>query len=264
MCWYAGGRFYSRSTGEFPSDTEFVPAEGIIRTNLGGRYLDLSPDAVVALVLKQIMQSFVLPFFRLKFLHGAVVTRDGMTVMLSGRGGAGKSTTALRLLADGYSLLSDDGPLFTHANGTTWALSSLDFSQVTPATLDLLPFLRDAVSGQRDHRGKYRIRADSLQPDESWRLPHRVTHIVLLDRGSYTRPDLVRLNRSDVTASLMGEAMTVFRSSVFSSEEIFREHSKFTFDVITGLMRDADTFRLEFADEHLDSIPALLATLHDA
>lgn len=260
MCWFSGGRFYSRANGEFASETEFDPARGSMRTILDGRYRDVGADAVLALVVKQIMQSFVLPFFRLKFLHGAVVARDGATVMITGAGGAGKSTAALRLLADGYTLLSDDGPLFTHCDGTTWALSSLDFAQVTEKTLELLPYLREGIVGAPDHRGKYRIPAHRFQPDDSWRRPHRVTHIVQLERRPCSVPTITELRPVGAAGDMMSEAMTVFRSSVFGGG-IFRDHSRFSFDVISDLWREARVFGLEIDDGHLGMIPALIGEI---
>ena len=202
-------------------------------------------------------------FFGLKFMHGAVVVRDGLTIMLTGAGGAGKSTTALRLLTDGYTLLSDDGPLFTYCDGAAWALSSLDLPQVTPKTIEILPFLRDAIAGEPDHRGKHRIRLDDLQPDESWRVPHRVTHMIRLNRTRCHTPRLVEQDRSAITRELMNEAMTVFRSPVFA-DEVFKLHSRFSFDVITSLMQDIEVLRLDFDDDHLDRIPSLLDGLEHA
>jgi hypothetical protein len=260
MCWFAEGRFYSAGDGDFRAECEFNPADAQLRVNLGGRYGAVGADALLALVMKQIMQSFVLPFYGLKFLHGAVIARDGATIMLTGKGGAGKSTTALRLLEEGYILLSDDGPLFTYCDDTAWALSSLDSPQVTATTLEILPFIRDAIEGERDHRGKYRIRAHELQPDESWRVPHRVTHIVRLDRRECAEPHFVEMSPSLLTAELMSEAMTVFRSPVFA-DEMFRSHSRFSFDVIASLMRDVEVLGLEFANEQLDTLPSLFDEL---
>lgn len=129
MCWFSDGRFYSESSGEFSSETEFIPSDGIININVGGRYDSESADALLGQIIKQVTQSFVMPFYSLKFLHGAVVTHGGSTIMLTGKGGGGKTTTALQLLANGYTLLSDDGPLFTYSDFSAWALSSLEIGR---------------------------------------------------------------------------------------------------------------------------------------
>ncbi len=264
MCWFNGERFYSESSAQFSSQTEFVPASGTLNINIGGRYDIVSPDAIVGQIVKQIMHSFVMPFYSLKFLHGAVVTRNGTTIMLTGKGGAGKTTTALHLLASGYTLLSDDGPLFTHHNSNTWALSSLDFSQATDTTLDLIPPLRDLIVGQRDHRGKYKLLTNRIQPDDEWRRPQKVSHIVHLARKECAIPRFAGMGRAEATADMVGEAMTVFRPSRFADNEMFTRHSTFSFDVITSLLHDARILRLEYADRHLSSLPFLFDGIADA
>ena len=263
MCWFRDGRFYSVCDAEFSSEAEFIPADGRVSINLGGRYRSVSPESMLALVVKQLMQSFALPFYRLKFLHGAAVTRAGRTMILSGPGGAGKTTAALRLLQYGYTLLSDDGPLFTHHDGVTSALSSLDYSQATDRTLELLPFLRETIVGERDHRGKYRLLTRRVQPDESWRQPQRVTHMIHLERRKCSAPHLREIDRTRASAALIDEAMTVFRAPAFAGAGIFRAHSELTFDTVTSLVRDARAYELSYGDEHLDLIPALLGGIDD-
>jgi hypothetical protein len=264
MCWYNDGRFYSASSAEFSSETEFVPSAGVVNINVGGRYNSVSADAVIAQVVKQVMQSFVMPFYSLKFLHGAVVTRDNTAIMLTGRGGAGKTTTALQLLSNGYGLLSDDGPLFTHSDSAAWALSSLDFSQATDTTLELIPALADVIVGERDHRGKYKLRTNRIQPDNSWRTPRKVTHIVQLSRRECDVPRFQQMSRAEAASDMIGEAMTVFRPNAFAGDEIFARHSRFSFDVITSLLHDARILRLEYADGHLPQLPALFDRIADA
>jgi hypothetical protein len=256
-CWYSDGRFYSKASGEFSSEAEFVPSSGVINVNVGGRHNAIAPDALTALIVKQVVQSFVPPFYSLKFLHGAVVTRGGTTIMLTGRGGAGKTTTALQLLLGGFTLLSDDNPLFTYADSTAWALSSLDFSQATDATLERLPALRDIVTGSRDHRGKYKLLTNRIQPDDEWRQPQKVTHIVQLSRRDCAAPRFVEMHRAEAAADMMGEMMTVFRPAAFAGNELYARHSRFSFDVISSVLHDARILRLEYADRHLESLPSL-------
>ncbi len=262
MCFYRDGRFYSECRGEFQSRTEFDPVAGTIRMNIGGRYDEMSPEAALPLVVKPIMQSFVLPFFQLKSLHAAVVRKDDVTLMLAGPGGAGKSTTALRLMAGGYTLLSDDTALFTHRGGVSFALSSLDSAHATNETLDLIPGLREHTTGGPDHRGKYNVSVSTIQPSAMWREPKPVTHFVQLSRQSVSRVRLVESSKSHATRALLAEAMTVFRPAALSAQKnLFEEHAAFSFDVITSLMRDARTLNLEFADHHLESLPDILGQL---
>ncbi|MEO7368442.1 MAG: hypothetical protein ABIZ36_10820 [Gemmatimonadaceae bacterium] len=260
MCFYRDGRFYSECAGEVVSSVEFVPATGSIRMNVSGQYDKVPPAGLLSLVVKPIMQSFVLPFYHLKSLHAAVVARGDYTLMLTGAGGAGKSTTALRLMLDGYSLLSDDAPLFTYSDDRAFALSSLDCAHATTTTLDLLPSLHEGVIGD-DHRGKFSISLARLQPNELWREPRLVTHFVHLVRRKVDRPRFIEADRSRATASLIGEAMTVFRGKAFAHEAMFEQHSRFSFDVVTSLVRDARVMALEFDDHHLDVLPKFLEQL---
>src|ERR1019366_3621359 len=135
MCYYRDGRFYSECDGEFSNAVEFIPEANTIRINVGGRHDSTAPSALLGLVAKPIMQSFVLPFYHLKSLHAAVVARDDTTIMISGSGGAGKSTTALRLMLSGYALLADDTALFTYCDDTALALASLDCAHAAQTTL---------------------------------------------------------------------------------------------------------------------------------
>ena len=261
MCYYSRGRFYSECDGEFRSKTEFTPASGRIRMNVAGRFDNTPSNALLGLVVKPIMQSFVLPFFKLKSLHGAVIARDEKTIMLTGRGGAGKSTTALSFMRRGYALLSDDTALFTYCDDRAVALSSLDCAHVTAATLRVLPFLKAAVVGDMDHRGKFTVAPFDLQPSESWGEPRAITHFVELSRKPVDAPRFVEIDPAPAAAALIGEAMTVFRHAAFAGNEIFDRHAQLSFDVVTALMRDARSLRLEFDDHQLDALPKLFDEL---
>jgi hypothetical protein len=261
MCYYRDGRFYSECDGEFSNRIEFIPAANTIRMNIGGRFLDIPPSGLLGLVVKPIMQSFVLPFYHLKSLHGAVVARGDTTIMIAGRGGAGKSTTALRLMLAGYALLADDTALFTTCDDHALALSSLDSAHAAEKTIELLPELREAIIGDIDHRGKYSISLENLQPNELWREPRRVTHFIHLARNRVSEPRFLTDNAPQATAALIGEAMTVFRSSAFAGNEAFERHSRLSFDVITSLVRDSRVLTLEFGDQHLDMLPQMFDSL---
>jgi hypothetical protein len=261
MCYYRDGRFYSECEGEFSNRVEFIPEANAIRMNIGGRFLDVPPSGLLGLVVKPIMQSFVLPFYHLKSLHAAVVARGDNTIMITGRGGAGKSTTALQLLLGGYALLADDTALFTTCDDHAVALSSLDSAHAAETTINLLPRLRDAIIGDIDHRGKYSISLQDLQPNDLWKEPRRVTHFIHLSRKPVSRPRFIADSAPHSTAALLGEAMTVFRSRAFAGQEMFERHSRLSFDVITSLVRDARVLTLEFDNHHLGELPKLFDTL---
>lgn len=261
MCYFKSGKFFSECSGEFASVSEFQPATGTIRMNIGGRFDVTDASAILGLVAKPIMQSFVLPFYNLKSLHCAAVAHGNKTILLMGKGGAGKSTTALSLMQSGFALLSDDTCLFTFYDDQVFALSSLDCAHVTASTLGLLPFLRDAVVGDMDHRAKFSVAPFGLQPNDAWKEPRRVTHVIDLVRKKVSTPRLMDSDSARATADLLNESMTVFRDKAFSADMMFEKHSRLGFDVITGLMRDARVMQLQFDDDHLNLLPQLLLDL---
>jgi hypothetical protein len=76
-----------------------------------------------------------------------------------------------------------------------------------------------------------------------------------------SEPRFLTDNAPQATAALIGEAMTVFRSSAFAGNEAFERHSRLSFDVITSLVRDSRVLTLEFGDQHLDMLPQMFDSL---
>jgi len=58
-----------------------------------------------------------------QFVHGAGVGIDGHGILLAGRGGSGKSTTALRCLLEGFDFVGDDYVVAT--DGNTFSMHSV-------------------------------------------------------------------------------------------------------------------------------------------
>jgi len=261
-CFYQDGRFQSLQREAYAHQFEYDALQHTVRCNLGGDFLR-SGQFVATHFFRPLLQSFILPFYGLKWLHGALLARGGRTFFLMGGGGVGKSTTALSLLQHGYSLLSEDGPLFFLENGEDYALSSLDFPHVTAETLNRLPFLRRHVTGDMDDRCKYPIARTVLNGNGDWRKPQRVTHLVELERT----PDaavaaLVPVARRDVLLKMVSESMTVFRSLRHCNTSLqLDRYSEYILDLITRLVNRASIFRLRFADRQLDRVAELLDSL---
>jgi hypothetical protein len=232
-----------------------------IRAALGGVYLT-RPQAITSNLLRPILQSFLLPFHGLKTLHGAIVSRNGHTVFLMGPGGSGKSTTTAQLMRDGYDLISDDGPFFTVDGRKPVALSSLDFLHVTRNTLDMFPELEPHVLGDIDHRDKFAVRRAGLQRGDAWRRPLSVNTIVRLRRAPVFAPVVRPYDKRALMRELFNDTMIVFRPSVFRDRApLFKAYSDFIFEVVAGVVRDAQAVELEFADHHLRELPEVIDRL---
>jgi len=258
-CYYEDGRFFSKNYGEYWHEMEFQLSTNTIRATLGGQYLE-NGQAVISNIIRPILQSFTLPFYGLKTLHGAVVSKDGKTIFLAGDGGAGKTTTALQLMRAGYEILSDDGPFFFVDGRDAYALSSLDYVHVTEQTLKLFPELGPHVVGPMDNRAKFSVRMSALQNGAAWRQPQRITHYVQLQRRpDVTAPRLKRISRNVVHRSLVDGSMVIFRRAPFRvSSPQFRSYSTFVFDLLTKMVQGAETYELQFADHQLPEITEIL------
>jgi hypothetical protein len=234
----------------------------VIRANVGGRFCD-GGQAVISNMIRPILQSFILPFSGIKTIHGAVLTKEGRTVFLSGRGGAGKTTAALQLMRAGYTLLSDDGPFFFVDGGKAYALGSLDYVHFTADTLRLFSELQAHIVGDSDSRAKFAARISDIQPHHSWKDPHEVTHYVQLRRQrGLVAPRLTKISRNIVHRSLLDESMVIFRPRAFRvSPSPFTAYTELVFDLLMRVVQGAETHQLEFSDHHLTEIPALIEQL---
>ena len=260
-CYYHDGRFYSASDTEYWHRMEYDIDAHVIRVNLGDRYLRTT-QFVVSNMIRPLLQSFILPFYGLKTLHGGVLSKDGRTVFLSGPGGTGKSTTTAQLIRSGWDLISDDGPFFAYVDSRAYALSSLDYLHVTEQTLAMFPELRAHVVGEKDNREKLAVRRPALQHSDAWQRPLRVTSFVRLRRGTFVTPQLVPQPKSVITQELLTETMIIFRRAAFRDRnQAFREYSEFIFDLVADVVRRADVYELQYANHHLAELPSLLETL---
>jgi len=260
-CYYDRGRFYSTSDTAYAHVMEYDLDTNVIRANLGGIYLD-NPQAIVSNMIRPILQSFILPFFGLKTLHGAVLSKDSFTTLLLGAGGAGKSTTAAQMAHDGYDLIADDGPFFTLDGSRAYAMSSLDYLHVTDNTLAMFPELGAHVVGGRDHREKFAVARAGLQKSDAWRRPLHIDTIVKIRRGPVSAPRVAAYDKHLLMQELLTESMTVFRPSAFQDRRAtFTAYSDFIFDIVATVVRNARAYEVEFANHHLPAIPGLIERL---
>jgi hypothetical protein len=87
------------------------------------------------------------------FAHGGVVGLDGVGVLLAGRGGAGKSTTALACALSGLDYLGDDYVGLLPGERPE-ALSLYSSAKVTDRSIELLPGLARFVSARSEDEEK--------------------------------------------------------------------------------------------------------------
>lgn len=85
-------------------------------------------------------------------IHGAVVGMNGKSILITGKGGAGKSTTALSCLLSGMEYLGDDYVIIKY-NDIITTHSVFNSVKVFPHSLeDIFPELREKVWNKIDNK----------------------------------------------------------------------------------------------------------------
>ncbi|HLG20413.1 MAG TPA: hypothetical protein VI895_11440 [Bdellovibrionota bacterium] len=131
------------------------------------------------------------------YVHGALVTNNSRSILVLGRGGAGKSTLAISLIRHGYRIVADDNLLIDSAANTIRPLEQeLSLPRETAEKIEIVPL------GVND-RGKIRIPLKALPGH--WRAPYALpTDIVLLsDTG--TEEALIPVPRSAIFKVILEE-----------------------------------------------------------
>jgi HprK-related kinase B len=100
-------------------------------------------------------------------LHASAVSWNGRVVALAGPPGAGKSTSALRLVEEGYRFVSNDRLLVQALDGSVEALGYPKMPRVNPGTLVHHPRLARLLSPDE------RQRLLALPPDTLWDLEEK-------------------------------------------------------------------------------------------
>jgi hypothetical protein len=103
-----------REWGHCFVDMKRGEAHALLASTLAGR-----PQLVCQVLLNTILNNFATRH-GFSMLHASALVRDGHILVLQAPHGTGKSTTALRLLLNGYQLLSDSQIYLAEQDGALW------------------------------------------------------------------------------------------------------------------------------------------------
>ena len=171
------------------------------------------------------------PFFR---LHSGGVVRNGFAVLLVGPSGAGKSTLVVRLVLDGFSLLSDDEVWIDPASGLV---------HPTPRSLllkesawELFPQHRDKFMecGEEGVRSWW-LNADDLRPG-CRAAPSPIWALIVVTPPSGDGPSLERIGQTEALTRVLAESMN------------FPDMRDAGLSVLLNVVRSARLFRLTNGD----------------
>jgi len=154
----AGGRLIlKRSTGVLMGlEPDSAYAQGDLLTNL-----NQAVNLINAVYAKRVLRRGHVLF------HASAVIRNGGTAVLAGAPGAGKSSSALHLLEDGFRFLSNDRVLALAGSGQVEVLGYPKQPRVNPGTLVRHPRLAALLTA--DDRNNLAM----LSPEELWLLERK-------------------------------------------------------------------------------------------
>lgn len=82
-------------------------------------------------------------------IHAFGASVDGQGVLIVGPSGSGKTTTGLRLVLDGWSLLSNDGVAYAKRPEGVYGFPTPGLVSIRPHSFELLPELNEFVNQER-------------------------------------------------------------------------------------------------------------------
>ncbi len=146
-------------------------------------------------------------------LHAFAAALDGRAVLLVGASGSGKTTSGLRLLLDGWELLSNDVVLLQVRADGVYALAMPDMISIRPYTFQLLPELTRRLPFALNQA--ITVNAHSLT-NGRWATPARVTAVYFPQIGAQSASATAPLSRAVCLARLLEQSVDQWDTAVFS------------------------------------------------
>jgi hypothetical protein len=210
--------------------------------------LDGSPAYERAAPLRTILSWWLEPN-GLQLAHGGAVGTAGDGVLLAGRGGAGKSTTALACALAGMDFLGDDYVAVSPA-GVLAAYGTYSSAKVSARTLALLPELAPLVAiGETPEEEKSVL---FLSPRLSAQLKPK------LELRAVVIPVVSDRGRAHLTPMSPAAA---YRDLALSTVYQLPGAGQGTFQRLASLLRELPAWKLELGPDPLDAAAALRAFL---
>lgn len=183
-------------------------------------------------------------------VHAGAVGAGGSVVLLAGRAGSGKSTTAVASLLAGHDYLGDDYVLVDLTDSRPVAHSLYATAKLTPAATALLPGLPDAYRARPAHDAKKHVLDISRLRPGGVRTSASVVAIVLprLCPGAATG-----LRKTSANAALLALAPT----TVFQAPR----HDGAALRPLADLARRVPAYTLDLGGRPEEAVPVLARLL---
>jgi hypothetical protein len=170
--------------------------------------------------------------------HAAVVEKDGVGVLLTGRGGSGKSTTTVAALFEGLRTCGDDFVMVDQGGDQPWAHALYDTVKLDEPALERMAQLKPHVANPvRDADQKARVHLTDTMPQsliESTPLVAVVQPVITQDQ----QPSLQQASAGVVLRALAPTTMFLLRGE----ERVLA-------DKLTALVRRLPTWQLRLTQD---------------
>ncbi|HEV7766896.1 MAG TPA: hypothetical protein VGQ76_17985 [Thermoanaerobaculia bacterium] len=180
-----------------------------------------------------------------RFVHAAAVANENGGALLAGRGGSGKSTTAMLCLENGFAYAGDDYVGVSIDDDVPQAHALFTSAKLSASSVDWLPFLHDAICvAPSDSEKGVAMLGERFPRQIASSLP---LHAVIVPRVT---GGTSRLQRISGGAALRALAPTTLLQLPGSGAE--------TFAALANLVRRLPAWSLDLGDDRTE-IPRLVA-----
>jgi len=179
------------------------------------------PEQICLVLLNTILTNFVTRH-GYSMLHASALVKDDHVLLLQAPHGTGKSTTALRLLLNGYKLLSDSMVYIGERNDELW-MGGFPVGRIKLRT-DMLPLFpalaAEAVDEPVRDETKHRVELNRINPELTFQamLPLGQVQYCLLERWDKSESKIEPLTESELWPEIM------VNSLLYDTPELWREN----------------------------------------
>lgn len=207
-------------------------AHAILSSSLAG-----NPQLVCQVLINTILNNFATRH-GFSMLHASALVNDGYILVLQAPHGTGKSTTALRLLLNGYQLLSDSQIYLVERGGDLW-MGGFPIGRIKLRE-DMLPlFPALAAEAQTEpvrNETKHRVDLTRVKPELARREMIRVGRVefCLLERWNRVESTIEPLSEDEFWTEVMVNSLH------YDTAEVWKENLR----NVDLLLRKANLHRL--------------------
>jgi hypothetical protein len=164
------------------------------------------PEKVCQVLINTILTNFITRH-GFSMLHASALLKDGHILLLQAPHGTGKSTTALRLLLNGYQLLSDSMVYIGERNKELW-MGGFPIGRIKLRT-DMLPLFPALAAEAKPepvrNETKHRVELKRVDPKMSFEqmIPIRRVEYCLLERWDRSGSSIEPLSEDDIWPEIM-------------------------------------------------------------